>query len=229
MVSLVLHAGLAWAAMRTIDYSALASGSGNDDFVIEQGVAIEGVAMFGLDTETVQAVEAEPVEMSEARPEVKEVKTEEVVEEAKVITSETGPEQEQLSPEVEEKAEQVKQVAATEQVAVQEVEEKIAAGAQQQGGDSTVLKAYNGKLFAHISKKIVRPRTGQRVGRVVVRMLINPTGDVISREVAESSGIKGIDEAALASIDKASPFPPIPSDVASGPLERTVPFRYRVE
>jgi hypothetical protein len=35
-----------------------------------------------------------------------------------------------------------------------------------------------------------------------------------------------LDEAALAAIDKAAPFPPMPHDVAQGPLEVQVPFQF---
>lgn len=229
LFSLTLHAVLGWHFVREYDVSAYAAGSGADDFVVEQGLAIQGVATLGQDAETVQAVEAEPVEMSEARPEIDEVKAEEVIEEQKVITSEDGPLQEELPEEIKEVVEQEKQVATLEQIPVIPVEEKLAAGAEKQGGDATAMRAYDGRMYAHIQKKVVRPRTGKRVGRVLVRFTIDPTGAVISREVAQSSGIKGIDEAALATIDRASPFPPIPSEVASGPLERTVPFRYQVE
>lgn len=230
IVSLALHLGLGWHFMRDYQVSAaFAAGTGEDEFVSEPGVAIEGFALLGNDAETVQAVEAEPVEMSEARPEIEEVKAEEVVEEQQIITSDAGPEQEQVPEEVKEVVEQAPQVATLEQETVVPQEEKIAAGAVKHGGDTSATRAYEGKMYAHLMKKVVRPRSGKRVGRVLVRFTIDPSGEVISREVAQSSGIKGIDEAALASIDKASPFPPVPSEVASGPLVRTVPFRYQVE
>lgn len=227
VLSLFLHAAVAWSFTHPYEVSSYAAGNGEDEFNVEQGISIEGISMLGQDIETVQAVEAEPQEMSEARPEVQEVKTEEVPD-TKVITSDAGPTQEDLPKEVKE-VQQTQQVASVEQVAVVPVEEKLAAGAAKEGGNASAMRAYEGKLHEHLAKKMVRPRAGERVGRVVVRFTIDPTGKVLSREVAETSGFKGIDDAALASIDKASPFPPIPSEVASGPLERTVPIRYRVE
>lgn len=228
VLSVFLHAAVAWSFTHTYEVRSYQTGGGEDDFVVEQGVTIEGISMLGLDTETVHAVEAEPQEVSEARPEIQEVKAEEVVPETKIITSDNGPEQEDLPEEIKE-VQQVQQVATVEQQVVVPVEQKIAAGAAKQGGDASATRAYEGKMYAHLAKKMVRPRAGERIGRVVVRFTVDPSGKVLSREVAQTSGIKGIDEAALASIDRASPFPPIPSDVASGPLERTVPIRYRVE
>jgi protein TonB len=229
IVSLTLHAALGWTFVREYDVSAYAAGGGTDDFVTEQGIAIEGVAMMGIDTETVEAVEAEPMEASEARPEVEEVKAEEAVEETKVITSAEGPEQEELPEEVQEVKPQEHQVATLEQQVVVPVEAKVAASEVKEGGNASATKAYDGKMFAHLNRKMVRPRIGGRVGRVVVRFTISPTGEVIERAVAESSGVPGIDEAALASIDRASPFPPVPAEVATGPIVRTVPIRYTVQ
>lgn len=228
LASLMLHAAVAYSFTHEFEVRSFAAGTGDDEFIVEQGVSIEGVSMFGQDAETVQAIEAEPQELSESRPEVKEVQTEEVLPEAKVLTSDNGPEQDEVPKEVKE-VQQVQQVASVEQQLVVPVEEQIAAGAAKFGGNASALREYEGKMHAHLARRIVRPRSGQRVGRVLVRFTIDPSGQVLSREVAESSGIKGIDEAALASIDRASPFPPVPSDIASGPLERTVPFRYRVE
>ncbi len=229
IVSLALHAALGWSFVRDYDVSAYAAGSGSDDFLTEPGISIEGLAVMGVDTETIEAVEAEPMEASEAQTEVEEVKAEEVIEETKVLTSENGPEQEALPEEVKEVQPQEQQVAMLEQQVVVPVEQKVASSEAKQGGDVSATRAYDGAMYSHLNKKMVRPRSGVRVGRVVVRFTINPTGEVISREVAESSGVKGIDEAALASIDRASPFPPVPAEVASGPIVRTVPIRYTIQ
>ncbi len=227
VVSLALHGGLLWYALADLEGHAYALGSGDDEFVIEQGVTIEGVALMGTETETVQAVEVEPVMLSEARPEIKEVKPEE--EKTEVISSEHGPEQEMTVEEVKEVVDPRKeQVATVEQVPQVPVEEKLAASDAQEGGRTSVLKAYEGQMHAHLMKKVVRPRGSERVGKVVVRFVINPKGEVVSREVAQSSGVANIDAAALASIDRASPFPPVPAEIASGPMVHTVPFKFSV-
>ncbi len=229
VVSLALHGGLVWYVLADLDGRAYALGSGDDEFIVEQGVTIEGVALMGTETETVQAVEVEPVQLSEARPEIKEVKPEELIEKTEVISSEHGPEQEMTVDEVKEVVEpQKEQVATVEQVPQVPVEEKLAAGIAQEGGKTSVLKAYEGQMHAHLMKKVVRPRGSERVGKVVVRFVISPTGEVVSREVAQSSGVANLDAAALASIDRASPFPPVPAELASGPMVHTVPFKFSV-
>jgi TonB family protein len=50
--------------------------------------------------------------------------------------------------------------------------------------------------------------------------------EILSRAILQSSGSKLLDDAALASLERAAPFPPLPHSVASGPLELQVPFRF---
>lgn len=230
ILSAVLHSAAGWYVFAPNSGNAYALGTGNDQFIIENGIAIEGPALFGQDVETVEAVEAEPVELSEARPEIQEVKPEEVKEDTKVIASETGPVQE-VPPDEVKVVEQPKQqqVATIEQTPVERVEAKQAVGATKTGGDASAKRIYEGKLHNHILKKIVRPKAGQRTGVVLVRFTIDASGEVLSREIAKTSGFPNIDEAALATIDRASPFPAAPAEVADGPQSHTVPFKYRVE
>jgi protein TonB len=227
LVSFALHGAVAAFFLISPGGAALDEGSGEDTFVVEQGIAIEGIARLGDAEATVEAVEAPPPVL-QAAPPVEEVKPiEEDVQH--VIGSETGPEQEQVTrePEPEEAKEpKPEQLAAVEQTEVP-VEEKHASGAKQAGGDITALSAYRGKLFSHILKKKVNPRS-REVGTVVVRFTVGPQGELISREVATSSGSKLLDDAAVASIDRAAPFPPMPSEASNEPLVVSVPFKFSV-
>jgi len=147
-----------------------------------------------------------------------------------VIGSEFGPEQQDITREPEpEKVTEVppEQITAVEQLEVP-VEEQQAAGAKQSGGSATALSAYRGKLYSHISKKKLNPRS-RAVGTVIVRFTVGPQGELISREIATSSGSKLLDDAAVASIERAAPFPAMPSDVKTdGPLVVSVPFKFSV-
>lgn len=229
VISLALHLGFAaWLAYVPPADGAFESGTGEDDFVVEQGIAIEGLSQWGEDQTSISAVEAEPLEASEAREAVKAVEAEEKVEETTVIASETGPEQELPEVKPEPVAEPVQeQVATLEQAEQVRVEEKIAAGEARSGGDATERSAYLGKLRAHLERKKVNPRT-RVAGTVVVRFTVDQTGQLVTREVATSSGNSRLDEAALASIDKAVPFPAMPGAIAEGPIVVTVPFRFTV-
>lgn len=227
LVSFALHGAVAGFFLISPGGAALDEGSGDDTFVVEQGIAIEGFAKLGDSDATVEAVDVPPPVL-QAAPPVEEVKPlEEDVQH--VIGSETGPEQEQVTrePEPEEvKEAKPEQMAAVEQTEVP-VEERHAAGAKQSGGDITALSAYRGKLFSHILKKKVNPRS-REVGTVIVRFTVSPQGELISREIATSSGSKVLDDAAVASIDRAAPFPAMPAEASAEPLVVSVPFKFSV-
>jgi len=229
LFSFGLHAAIAAWLFVVPGGAALEAGTGDDDFIVEQGIAIEGIDQWGRDDTTVQAVEVEPQEMSEARPAVEEVKAVEEVEETRIITSDAGPEQE-APPEVvpepvkEPVPEQIATVEQTEQVAV---EEKRAAAAAKTGGETTARSAYFGQLRSHLEKRKVNPRTRQ-VGTAVVRFTVDASGQLLTREIASSSGNKKLDEAAIASVDRAAPFPAMPTELDSEPLVVSVPFRFTV-
>lgn len=228
LVSLALHGAIVGVFMITPGGAALDEGSGDATFVVEQGIAIEGLSKIGEAQVNIDAVEAPPPVLQSAPP-LEEVKPlEEDVQH--VIGSEFGPEQEKIvrEPEPEEIREaQPEQIAAIEQTEIA-VDEQRASGAKETGGSVTALSAYRGKLFSHISKKKVNPRSRQ-AGTVVVRFTVGPEGELISREVAASSGSKILDEAAMASIDRAAPFPAMPNEARSdGPLVVSVPFKFSV-
>jgi protein TonB len=44
--------------------------------------------------------------------------------------------------------------------------------------------------------------------------------------VQQSSGSKLLDDAAMAALDRAAPFPPLPQEIARAPLEVQVPFNF---
>ena len=67
---------------------------------------------------------------------------------------------------------------------------------------------------AAIQKRIARhyayPRGTTREGRVRVAMVILPSGQLDRVSVVRSSGTAELDEAALAAVKRAAPFPPAP-------------------
>lgn len=190
--------------------------------------------------EEVKPIEEQDVVPLEERPE--EVKP---IEEQPVIASAAGPEQENVkdpepeeveTPEpepeevVEPKPEAVEQALPPQVAAV--AQESVAAQRQsssleKKGGDTTAHSAYLGTLRSHLERNKVNPRSGF-VGTAVVRFKVSSNGEVISREIVTSSGNKVLDEAALASIEKASPFPAMPEGLQREQIEVSVPFRFRV-
>lgn len=246
LLSIALHGAIVGVLLITPGGASLDEGAGEDTFVVEQGIALEGVARLGDAEVEVAAVEAPPPVLATPPP-VEEVKPPPPSEDVPhVIGSEFGPQQEDvvLAPEPEELREtpeeiveqteidEIKETQEVEQVAVIEqteisVEEQRAAGAKQEGGRATALSAYRGKLYSKISRKKVTPRS-RRVGTVVVRFTVGRQGELLSSEIAKSSGHQVLDEAAIASINRAAPFPPMPSEADDGPLVVSVPFKFSV-
>lgn len=218
LISFALHGGVVAFFLATPSDAYLDMGSGDDTFVVEQGVYQEQVT----------AVEAPPQVLQSAPP-VEEVKPIEEDTQA-VISSESGPQQEKVVEEIPEevKEPQKEQLAAVQQTELAIEEQKAREEEGQTGGNTTVMSAYRGKLFSHISKKKMNPRS-KFAGTAVVRFTVGPEGELISREIATSSGSKTLDDAAIASIDRAAPFPAMPGEAKSdGPLVVNVPFKFSV-
>jgi periplasmic protein TonB len=247
MTSAALHAALAgfMLVQWTGGSASYEVGDGDDLFATESGITLEGIG-FGNSLNSVAAVEEQMQESSVAQPEIKEVKAPEVVEERpdevleelpednEVITStaedapalEAEPVLKEDEPVVEEKPREA-QVATLEQVQQAALKEEIRAGAKQRGGNPDARRKYLGKLRQHLERKKINPRS-RRTGTVVVRFSVGREGEIITREVVTSSGSSVLDKAAVASIDKAAPFPVRPQDMSDEPLVVSVPFRFSV-
>ena len=196
-------------------------GSGQDSMVVEQGIAIEGIARLGNDEASIEPL---PVRTSKAASPPEEVKP---IEETEVIAAKEGPEQD-VDPEA--KPEQLKQptppqVATLEQETA--IEEQQSSSQARLGGDTTAQSAYLGTLRSRLERSKVSPHASI-VGTVVVHFVVDASGNVVSREVSVSSGYKILDDAAVASIDRAAPFPPMPKGLNRHQIDVSVPFRFSV-
>ncbi|MGV1013970.1 MAG: energy transducer TonB family protein [Methyloceanibacter sp.] len=244
LISLGVHLAFALFMLLPASGTAYDQGAGEDIMVVEQGIALEGFAKLGEDLVTVEPVDVIPSQLAMAQTLPEEVKP---IEDHQVIASEEGPEQvdfkepEEIEPEpkeIEELKEEVKepepevieqplppQIASIEQHSV--AAQLESAGEEQIGGSTTDHTAYLGKLRNHLEQHKVNPRTSFK-GTAVVEFTIGSNGEIASRRVAKSSGSKVLDDAALASIDKAVPFPPIPDVLHRNQIDVTVPFRFTV-
>jgi protein TonB len=222
LVSLAVHAGLAALMLWPSGGAALEEGSGHDIMIVDQGIAVEGFAKLGEDEVSIEPVETPPVSAAQPIPEQLAQ-----VEDQQVITSTSGPEQEDIKKPDQKVVDQPQppQVAALEQESV--VVQHESSGVQKKGGSTTARFAYMGKLRSHLEHSKVNPRT-QISGTAVIRFKVRANGELVSRELVSSSGSKLLDDAALESIEKAAPFPPMPKDLDSNELEISVPFKFSV-
>ena len=203
-------------------------GTGNDEFRIEAAIALDGPTTLGEARETIEAVEAQDVPLLMPQEIVEDVKvSEDEPEVTDVITADSDPVEESVIVE-----EVVKKEPPPQQVAVLEPIESIEAqvattGKEQEGGKSTERAEYLGKVSAHIQRFKVNPRS-RITGLVIIKLKVAASGEILSREVIKSSGSKRLDLSALATIDKAAPFPSAPAGLFDKPMIITQPFKYTV-
>jgi protein TonB len=224
LLSLGFHAAILLALIGiSTGGAALDQGSGNDVFVVEQGIALEGVAKLGEAEEKIEVMDVPPVQPTTVPERVEEVKPDltnvvtstEASTEAETVKEEPKPIEDE-KPKPVTVQEQAPQVAA--------LEEK-SSGAEQRGGDTNARREYLGSVRKSLERNKVNPRS-QMSGTVILRFTVGAAGEILARNVQTSSGSKVLDEAALAALERSAPFPPIPSNLAPGPIEVQVPFNF---
>ena len=221
--SLGLHAALFLPLMSFGGGAALEAGTGDDQVVVEQGIALEGLTKFGEAEEMIETIDIPPIQAAEVPQPVEEIKPELT----DVVTSTEGKHEEQAMPEEPKPVEEER----PQEVPVKEQAPQVAtlieqsSGAAQEGGDTTQRLAYLGQVRKTLERSKVNPRSTMS-GTVLLKFTVGPRGELLSRTVQRSSGSKVLDDAAMAALDRAAPFPPLPQEIASGPLEVQVPFRF---
>jgi protein TonB len=97
--------------------------------------------------------------------------------------------------------------------------------------DRRIRAQWQGALSAHLVRHARFPeavREHARDRQVLVRFQLDRRGNVITAEVAQSSGSDLLDAAAEAMIRRASPMPVPPEQVKSDALDLVVPVRFKV-
>lgn len=217
-VSLLAHAtfavGLTQYAPDTPVVSFDKGEGGNDFITVEQGVALEGLAKLGDAMETIETAELTPVTPDvPPPPPVQEVK--QVDELSDTITSQASQVEDNIvkteeppPPQVQEK--QVEEVQPQEQPKQVAIVSEQSSGAAKKAADPTARTEYLGKLRDVLEHAKVNPRS-RAAGTVVVKFKIGTDGQLMSREITASSGSKILDDAAIAALERAAPFPSMPA------------------
>jgi periplasmic protein TonB len=100
-------------------------------------------------------------------------------------------------------------------------------GAENEGA-RVGLQSWISEAAAHLRRFSTYASNGStESGTVQVSVTFARNGHVLSRRVAGSSGSARLDQAALAVIDRAQPFPPFPASMAEAQVTRTVPLHLR--
>jgi periplasmic protein TonB len=98
-------------------------------------------------------------------------------------------------------------------------------GVAKTGGDARVVGLYLGKVNDRVQRSKVNP-SSRETGIVVLKFTIGIDGSLLSKDVALSSGSLVLDIAALKTLIRAAPFPPIPAEVSLRPMVFTQVFKF---
>ena len=107
---------------------------------------------------------------------------------------------------------------------------KAAAGGKgkKSDGGSGASSKYPGQVQVRVSRATRYPASAKgSKGEAYVTFTVAADGDVSRLKLSRSSGNAALDDAALASVERAAPFPPIPEDAGRSSWTFTVPVAFR--
>lgn len=93
-------------------------------------------------------------------------------------------------------------------------------------------KGYYKSLNSLMSAKRSYPRSARRLGlegTVLVEMVINGKGDILSVKLIQSSGHEVLDQAAIAQVQKIGKVPSAPKEIRRGSMTFHIPFAYSLQ
>jgi protein TonB len=100
---------------------------------------------------------------------------------------------------------------------------------QANAAGNAAVSNYPGKVVARLRRALRYPseaRSRRLNGTVQVQFVVGRSGDVGSVRLAASSGSPVLDKAALATVQRAAPFPPIPEGAGRSSWTFTVPLAF---
>jgi periplasmic protein TonB len=221
--ALGLHVALAAVLIAVVnhepDLAALQSGDGKDELSVVATISMMSEESLGLDSSSTPRRDDPPG--GRAVPQVKEVA---VKEDEKI---EAPVEEREAPPPVEEKKPEKK---VDEQVSIsapasEAEEEQRAASRAYEARRNRAISLYNSSIYQSLMRNALRPKIMEK-GRVVLELTLSPSGELIRHRVVESSGSEVLDKVAMISLERAAPFPPIPSEAGRDPYTLRVPFEY---
>jgi periplasmic protein TonB len=229
MLSLLIHGAIGYWLLApqslTADVQAMDMGKGMDVMLVQGGEPSDGVSKGdALETREIPEITAmqaaPPPPPEEKKPdELRDVIASPDSEvEQEVVKTEEPPPPPDTPPPPPETAQAITQPA---QVAVLEVR----SAGQASGGDAKAFGRYMSQINDRVQKAKRNPHLVVS-GTVVLRYTIGTDGQLLSKEIASSSGSKSLDDAATEALDRAAPFPPIPPEVSVKPLAFTQPFKF---
>lgn len=98
--------------------------------------------------------------------------------------------------------------------------------------NSKAILTYRRQLLVHQKKFRRYPSAARRRGQqgtVKLEFSIDRSGKVVGKRLLESSGYPVLDKAALAAVDRASPYPPPPVEETGEVLRYAIPIQFKIK
>ncbi len=108
---------------------------------------------------------------------------------------------------------------------------RAGAGGVTDAGGRAAISSYQAQVLAHLQRHRVYPSEAQSrgiTGVARVRFSLSSNGSVISASLAGSSGTSVLDQAAIAMVRRASPFPAFPAGIQRAQLDFAAPIRFDI-
>jgi protein TonB len=99
------------------------------------------------------------------------------------------------------------------------------AGKKNDGGSAAASK-YPGLVQAKVVRAARAPKTRDTKGEATVRFVVGAEGNLVKVALLRSSGNEAIDQASLAAVQRAAPFPPIPEAAGRSSWQFDVPLGF---
>jgi protein TonB len=224
LLALCLHGSAVYALFfhSGRDAVAVAEGNGSDSFTVVATVSLDSADLFTQDA--IMASDAGKNEPREPPKEERPKETGEKSESPEKMIEPVPSKEVEKAPESP-PAEKPQPLTETASVASVQLDEQRAASALA-AQRNKLWSAYEIALHSTLERHKLKPRTG-KTGEVIVQIVIAQSGELVSQSVLKSSGSSELDKVALASLEAAAPFPPVPPEVSSGPLTLDIPFHFQ--
>lgn len=225
-------------AMMTKDYSATKGGVASFLFSLAIHAAVFAAIAWGLPIgkSVSQGDTSRPIEVSIIMsPGINKSAPETLTEKPEKKLKKESPKPKVKSAEVILKQDKKKEEEQESEAEDSDVSEQQYSALQQNdaatSGTSTGKADYFTTLKTWLEKHKTYPRRARlsgTQGTVVITFSMNRDGKVLSRHIIESSGHTVLDEAAVEAVQKASPLPQPPAQLADSDLIVTVPFGFHL-
>ncbi len=229
LLALGLHGAAIYVLLPSASDRALSGVDGAGAFDVAATITLESGDLF---TQSAQAASPSARAEQQTAPKPKrqepaDVKTKpEALQESETETIEPqkpeAPQEKQETRPKEATQEKPLTQVATASAEAQDEQQAAAAAARR----SKAWSRYETELYTTLERHKVKPRVRKNAD-VFLQITIASSGELVSRSVLRSSGVPELDGAALASLERARPFPPVPPEIGTGALTLTVPFQYR--